>query len=305
MPRVSVIVPAYNAAPFLRDALESVLRQTYTDWEVVVVDDGSTDRTQAVIEETAPAFHGRLRCICQENRGTAAARNAAIAASSGELIALLDADDIWLEKRLEACVRVLDNRPEARLVHAQVICIDREGKIFGNPPAPPEKYLSGRIAQHIYARRAHLLAPTVLFRRSCLRVAGNFDEDPRMRSTEDRDLWFRIARFFDIAYLNEVVAHYRVLPQSLSHDWERARISQTRFLEKHFRAGHASLREYRRGLANLHRERGDVLFNRGALAESIRWYAKAVSYDVRNYRNVYMLLRALSEPLIAAVESKA
>ena len=217
---------------------------------------------------------------------------------------MLDADDIWLEKRLEAGIRVLDDRPEAGLVHAQVVRIDREGKILGKPPAPPEKYLRGRIAQHIYVRRAHLLAPTILFRRGCLDVAGKFDEDERMRSTEDRDLWFRIARFFDIAYLNEIVAHYRILPQSLSHDWERAQISQLRFLEKHFRAGHASLREYRQGLANLHRERADVLFNRGALAESIRWYAKAVSYDVRNYRNVYMLLRALGEPLIATVESK-
>ncbi len=305
MPRVSVIVPAYNAAAFLRDALESVLRQTYADWEVVVVDDGSTDRTPAVIEEIMPAFHGRLRCIQQENRGTAAARNAAIAASSGELIALLDADDIWLEKRLEAGVRVLDDRPEAGLVHARVVRIDRDGKICGNAPSPPEKDLSGRIAHHIYARRAHLLAPTVLFRRVCLDAAGNFDEDPQIRSTEDRDLWFRMARLFDIAYLNEVVAQYRVLPESLSHDWERARISQMRFLEKHFRAGHASLREFRQGLANLHRERGDVLFNRGALAESIRWYAKAVSYDALNYRNVYMLLRALGQPLIAAVESKA
>jgi len=303
MPRISVIVPAYNAAAFLRDALESVLRQTYPDWEVVLVDDGSTDGTKEVIEACIPAFNGRLRYIYQENRGCGAARNAAIAASSGELIALLDADDIWLEKRLEAGVGVLDNHPKVGLVHAQVVRIDREGRIIGKPPLPAEKYLSGRIAQHIYARRAHLLLPTVLLRRGCLDVTGNFDES--FRATEDRDLWFRIARVFDIVYLNEVAAQYRVLPQSLSHDWERARISQLRFLEKHFRAGHASLREYRQGLANLHRERADVLFNRGALAESIRWYAKAVSYDVRNYRNVYMLLRALGEPLIATVESKA
>ncbi len=303
MPRVSVIVPAYNAAPFLRDALESVLRQTYADWEVVVVDDGSTDRTKDVVEACIPAFDGRLRYVYQENRGCAAARNTAIAVSSGELIALLDADDIWLEKRLESGVRVLDEHPEVGLVHAQVIRIDPEGNIIGKPPLPPEKYLSGRIAQHIYARRAHLLVPTVLFRRCCVDAAGNFDES--FRATEDRDLWFRIARSFDVAYLNEVVAHYRVLPDSLSRDWERSRISQIQLLEKHFRAGQASLRDYRQGLANLHRERGDVLFNRGALAESIRWYAKAVSYDFRNFHNLYMLLRALGHPLIATVESKA
>jgi len=302
MARVSIIVPAYNAASFIGDALASVLRQTYPHWETVVVDDGSTDQTRAAVEAHMPAFRGRLRYLYQENRGVSAARNTAIRACRGELIALLDADDIWLDNRLERGVDTLDQRPEIGLVHAKVIRIDREGKLIGKPPAPAEKYLSGNIARHIYSRRAHLLAPTILFRRRCLDAAGYFDES--FQVTEDRDLWFRIARAFPISYINEVLARYRVSPDSLSREWERTRETQLQFLEKHRRAGHASALDYRQGLANLHRERGDVLFNRGALGESIRWYAKSVGYDPRNGRNVYMLLRALAEPLLGKVSHK-
>jgi glycosyltransferase involved in cell wall biosynthesis len=302
MARVSIIVPAYNAAEFLPEALDSILRQTYPHWEVVVVDDGSTDDTAAIVEGFIPIFRGRLGYLYQDNRGAAAARNTAIRACRGELIALLDADDVWLEKRLERCVGLLDMDPEVGLVHGQVMRVDREGKLLGEPPNPQAKYLSGRIARHIYARRAHILAPTVLFRRRCLDVAGFFDES--FQATEDRDLWYRIARSFPVAYLSEVLAYYRVSPGSLSREWERSRASQLQFFEKHRSAGLASALEYRQGLANLHREHGDVLFNRGELAESIRWYARSVSYDPGNARNVYMLLRALAEPIFGKASQK-
>jgi glycosyltransferase involved in cell wall biosynthesis len=304
MARVSIIVPTYNAAAFLPEALGSVLRQTYRHWEVVVVDDGSTDATRSVVEAQMPSFGGRLRYLYQENRGAAAARNTAIRACRGELIALLDADDVWLDNRLDRGVDTLDQNPEVGLVHAQVMRIDRDGKLIGRPPAPPKKYLSGKIAGHIYSRRAHLLCPTILFRRRCLDVAGYFDENTVLRATEDRDLWFRIARLFPIAYLAEVLAYYRILPNSLSRDWNISRDAQLFFFQKHRLAGYASARDYRQGLANFHRERGDELFKLGALGESLRWYAKSVSYDPGNGRNVYMLVRALAEPLLTKVSHK-
>lgn len=302
MARVSIIVPAYNAAAFLPLALQSVLRQTYPHWETVIVDDGSTDNTRDVIEQWMPAFRGRLRYLHQENRGVSAARNTAIHASRGELIALLDADDVWLDNRLERGVDALDVNSEAGLVHAQVIRIDRDGKLIGIPPAPPDKYLSGKIARHIYSRRAHLLSPTILFRRRCLDVAGCFDES--FHVTEDRDLWFRIARSYPVIYLKEVLAQYRVSAGSLSRDWEKSRSGQIQFFDKYRRSGLASALEYRQGLANLHRERGDVLFNQGALGESIKWYTRSVGYDPGNGRNVYMLLRALAEPLVGKVSQR-
>lgn len=294
MPRVSVIMPAYNAAAFLPEALDSVLAQTYRDWEIVVADDGSTDATRAVIEAREPDFGGRLRYFVQRNRGVSAARNLALRHARGELLAFLDADDVWLPQRLERGVAVLDSQPSAGLVHSRVRRIDRQSRPASPPSPPPLRYLQGNIAAHLYTRRAHILTLTVLVRRVCLNRVGLFDET--LPVTEDRDLWFRVAALFNVAYLDEELACYRTGGNSLSGNWERMCASQLRFLEKHRASGAANQRQYRQALANVHRERGDVLFNLGQLRDSLRHYGRSVVYDAGNVRNVYMLLRALAEP---------
>jgi glycosyltransferase involved in cell wall biosynthesis len=301
MPKVSVIVPAYNAAHFLPAALDSVLRQTWRDWEIVVADDGSTDDTRSVVEQRIPSFGGRLRYLFQPNRGVSAARNAALHAATGQFIALLDADDVWLPTRLERGMDVFDRDRGTGLVHARVLRMDPNGTVLGTPPSPHPKFLNGMIASHLYTRRAHVLCPTVLLRRECLDSAGCFDE--QLRSTEDRDLWFRITRLFSCSYIDEPLAYYRVGQNSLSRDWQRSWDSQVQFLDKHRKTGAATLREYRQALANMHRERGDLLFNRHELESSIRSYAAAVSHDPLNVPNAYMLVRALGEPFLSKLRS--
>ena len=108
MARVSVIIPAYNASATIREALMSIKSQTFTDWEAVVVNDGSKDDTAAVVESCAAELGGRLVYVYQENKGLPAARNTAIRNASGELFALLDSDDVWLPKRLELGIAVMD-----------------------------------------------------------------------------------------------------------------------------------------------------------------------------------------------------
>src|ERR1700691_732220 len=100
-PRISVVVPAYNAAVYLPHAIDSVLAQTYPDWEIVIVDDGSTDNTCAVVDSYRPTLQDKLQYIHQPNRGVSAARNTGIRAARGQFIALLDGDDVWLPHRLE------------------------------------------------------------------------------------------------------------------------------------------------------------------------------------------------------------
>src|SRR5271165_6953801 len=107
MATVDVIIPAYNAAKYLPKAIESVISQTFEDWHIVLVDDGSTDDTAAVVAPYRERLGAKMSYIRQENRGLPAARNAAIRASSAELLALLDADDIWLPCRLEESVKAL------------------------------------------------------------------------------------------------------------------------------------------------------------------------------------------------------
>src|SRR5579862_5259447 len=130
MPRVSVIIPAYNAARYLPSSIESVMAQTYQDWEIVVVDDGSTDNTKTVLSSYQEQLQDKIHCIHQSNRGLPAARNTAIRASRGEIMALLDADDVWLPARLSRSVRELDRDPEIGLVHSRVARIDDQGSVI-------------------------------------------------------------------------------------------------------------------------------------------------------------------------------
>jgi glycosyltransferase involved in cell wall biosynthesis len=294
-PRVSVIVPAYNAAVYLPYAIDSVLSQTYPDWEIVIVDDGSTDNTRSVVDSYRARLRERLQYIYQPNRGLSAARNVGIKASRGEFIAMLDADDVWLPHRLARGIAVLDADPKTGLVHARVVRIDVHGSITGQLKVVPED-LSGRIARKIYTRRAHLVCPTVMFRKSCLQAAGWFDET--MQATEDRDLWFRIALHYSVAYIDEVLAHYRLSPSSITSNLDRLLTGQLSFVAKHHKSGAATRLDYLQALGNIHRELGDSLFRRGAVTDAIDSYFRAVRYNPFSVPNVYMLVRAIMDPLV-------
>ena len=293
--RVSVILPAYNAAVYLPYAIDSVLAQAYAEWEIVIVDDGSTDHTGAVVDSYRPKLGDRLQYLHQPNRGVSAARNTGIRAARGKFIALLDADDVWLPHRLERGVEAMDADPAAGLVHARVARIDTRGLVTGQLKVQP-KYLSGRIASHIYTRHAHLICTTVIFRKSCLETAGWFDE--AMQTTEDRDLWFRIALRYKIAYIDEVLAYYRISPTSTTANLERLLRWQLYFVAKHHKSGAASRLERLQALGNIYRELGDSLFRGGAVTESIRSYRRAVGYYPLSVPNVYMLIRAIMDPVV-------
>jgi glycosyltransferase involved in cell wall biosynthesis len=298
LPRVSVIVPAYNAARYLPYAIESVIPQTFESWEIVLVDDGSTDGTRELAETYAPRLKDRLRYIYQSNRGLSSARNVGLAAARGEFIALLDADDVWLPRRLERGIERLDSDPELGLVHARVARIDTGGQVVGQLPVEP-RYLSGRIARYIYTRRAHIICPTVMFRKSCLSTAGVFDET--MKSTEDRDLWFRIALTYKVAFIDEILAYYRISPSSMTKNLDRLLDSQLFFARKHYESGAATRFEYRQAYGNAYRELGDSLFRRGQKRQALANYLRAVRYNPFNVPNLYMAVRALLDPVVVRV----
>jgi glycosyltransferase involved in cell wall biosynthesis len=292
---VSVIVPAYNAAVYLPYAIDSMLAQTYGDWEIVIVDDGSTDHTRAVVESYRLQLHDKLQFIPQPNRGVSAARNNGMRAARGEFIALLDADDVWLPHHLDRGVHALDADAATGLVHARVARIDTRGSVTGQLKVEP-KYLSGRIARYIFTRRAHIICSTVMFRRSCLPADGWFDET--MRATEDRDLWFRIALRYKVAYIDEVLAYYRVSPSSTTSNLDGLLKAQLYFVAKHSKSGAVTRLEQLQALGNIYRELGDSLFRGGAVTKAIGSYLRAVAYNPLSVPNVYMLVRAIMDPVV-------
>ena len=184
---VSIIIPTYNRAQFLREAVESVLHQTFEDFEVLVVDDGSTDNTpQLMATFTDP----RVRFIRQTNQGRSHARNHALSLAQGRYIAFLDSDDIYLPEKLAWQVAKMDAAPEVGMVYTSAHCIDAQGMLLN------EQYIatvSGNIYNSIaFFRPVTITLPTVMVRREILADAGGFDE--KMERFEDTDLWRRIAK---------------------------------------------------------------------------------------------------------------
>jgi glycosyltransferase involved in cell wall biosynthesis len=181
-PLVSVIIPTYNRCAILERAIESVLGQTFTDYELIVVDDGSTDETADLLDR----YRNRVKVIRQENRGVSAARNTGIRASKGELVALLDSDDSWLPNKLERQVAFFDACPEALICQTEEIWV-RNGRRV-NPKKRHLKY-SGMIFEKTLP--LCLVSPSaVMMRRSLIKEVGMFDET--LPACEDYDLWLRI-----------------------------------------------------------------------------------------------------------------
>jgi glycosyltransferase involved in cell wall biosynthesis len=203
-PKVSVIIPAYNSEAYLSEAIDSVLNQTVVPLDVIVVDDGSADDTPRILEP----YRERIRVIVQENKGPSAARNRGIEAAAGDLIAFLDADDVWLPEKLEKQLACLEAHPRAGLVHSAVIrgAPGRE-ETFGSDD--PERRIVGNCYHRLFDR-CGIMISSVVVRRECLVRVGGFDEEIRRPTTEDYDLWFRIARHHEIAYVEEPLVRYRL-----------------------------------------------------------------------------------------------
>jgi glycosyltransferase involved in cell wall biosynthesis len=273
IPGVDVIIPAYNAARFLPSAIESVVAQTYRDWRIVLVDDGSTDDTEAVIAPYASRLGARLKYIRKANGGLPAARNTAVRNSSAELLALLDADDVWLPGRLARSVEAFRGAPGVGLVYGFISRIDMDGRVM-DTFAGRQKGEQGWIASGIYKRTVDLPCPTVTFRRECVEAVGLFDES--LRATEDRDLWLRIAQRYEVRLVPEVIAYYRVSPNAMTTDPERMLRAQLQFIEKHAGSAGCGVWARRVALGGVYRQRAQAL---GDLRAAIGSAGRALVFD--------------------------
>jgi glycosyltransferase involved in cell wall biosynthesis len=189
-PRVSVIIPTYNRAWSLHAAVQSVLKQTYADYELIVVDDGSTDETAAMLSR----FKG-VSVLHQERQGVSAARNRGVRASQGEFVAFLDSDDTWLPDKLSVQVRYFDDNPGAVICQTEEIWVRRGVRV--NPGRRHRKQ-AGMIFKPSLA--LCLVSPSaVMLRRSLFASIGGFDE--QLPACEDYDLWLRISCRYPIGLI--------------------------------------------------------------------------------------------------------
>lgn len=211
MPKVSVVIPAYNAMTYLPETVESVLRQTLTDFEVLIVNDGSSDQIgQWASQVTDP----RVKLISQQNQGLSGARNTGIAQAQGEYIAFLDADDLWEPTKLEKQVRCLEDNPAAGLVYSWTAFVDENGQSTGRVMTAGAE---GDVWRQILERNI-IDCPSVVVRRCCFETVGVFDR--KLRSVEDWDMWIRIASRYPFVVIKEPLVYYRHHSSNMSKNWQ-------------------------------------------------------------------------------------
>jgi len=235
-PLVSVIVPTFNRAHLICDTINSVLEQTYTHFEILVVDDGSTDDTEHVVRRFQDS---RVTYFKEMHSGLPAPpRNVGIQNAKGKYIAFLDSDDLWLPDKLMMQTAFLEQNPDVGLLYTQCVGFFEARTDVTDPI--PEGHLakSGWIYSHLILSDNYIPCLTVMIRRKILKQTGIFNESDTLRAVEDFDLWLRIARLYPVGFLPVVLARYRSHAQGISSATIKLLENRLHLLNGHERAGY-------------------------------------------------------------------
>ena len=228
LPTVAVIIPTYNRAALLIEALNSVLAQTFQDFEVIIVDDGSTDDTADRLKPFLT--DSRVRYVRQINGGPARARNYGIREAHGEFIALLDSDDLWLPTKLEKQVALLRANPEIGLVYSDVTWIDANAQPMQPQPAKAQRRFPTYYEDLMFENVIWGSDSTVMVRSELLKSQPLYD--PELPTLEDQDLWLRLSVHTEFWNLDESLVNLRVHGSNLQHDPDAMAAGRLRFLHK-------------------------------------------------------------------------
>jgi len=295
MTRVSIIMPAFNREEYVAEAIDSVIAQTYEDWELIVVDDGSTDATLSIASTYADADPARIRILSQPNRGVVAARNAGIGISRGTFVAFLDSDDTWEPGKLASQIAVYEADPNAAFVYTGFTTIEADGSRLRE--VLPDPRFQGDISELLWLVDNEILGATLLVRRSTLLAVGMFDS--RLAGAENLALRLRLAETGPVRFVDESLYNYRRHGTNLSSDQARMLDERLKIIETYLArldGRHGAL--FRRKVQARHdRLRGDLAFQSGAFAAALMQYAKAVLFvPARGEVLLRMLRCALGGP---------
>ena len=269
--KISIVIPAYNVGAYIGETIQSALDQTLGDFELIVVDDGSTDETA----EVAAGFSDpRIRLIRQTNQGSSAARNRGLEACSGRYVCFLDGDDLWVRDKLELQAGWLDTHPETDLIFGASQVVEADGgdagrSVFRHPGAHS---FESMMREDVIGNGSSQMA-----RRDVVERAGRFDVT--LNASVDHDLWLRIAllREGNVHGMGRTVTLYRRRGQQISSDWQRKEASWTRLMKKLERiAPERTAKVKRAALANLDRVLSSIAYENGEHREAVRLFARAL-----------------------------
>ena len=276
-PTVSVVIPTYNRANFLPATIQSVLDQTFSDFEILVIDDGSTDNTDQIVRQISD---DRVIYIRQSHSGLpAVGRNKALAHARGRYIAFLDSDDLWLPQKLARQVKYMDSHPNIAMTYTNAYAFTNDPDKF-NPTSilSARQGMSGYIFEELYGNPV-ILNLTVMIRSDVVSQVGMFDENPQLKANEDYEYWVRIAFRYQISYIDESLALYRQHPAGISKAAVATNRAKIFLIEKldnlypEFVSKHPARRRY--WLAQVHYSLGRSLLRINAVVQARRHFVQS------------------------------
>ena len=237
MPKVSIIIPAYNAESTIKYTLVSVREQTYRDYELIVIDDGSTDRTVEIVRELAD---DRVKVFSYKNAGLPTARNRGIQRATGEYIAFLDADDLWTKDKLEKQIAILEANPEVGVVYSQTYCINSQSNVlyYCDPVS-----FTGNVLKELLLTNFLHNGSNPSIRKQAVATVGEFDSS--LNSSEDWDYYLRLAALYPFAVVPEYQVLYRQTENNMSSNVARMKQASYTVLERAYQK-FPQLQRYRR-----------------------------------------------------------
>jgi glycosyltransferase involved in cell wall biosynthesis len=245
MATISVIIPTYNVENFILETIESVIQQTFSDFEIIVINDGSTDRTLELLNTIKDP---RLKIFSYENAGVSVARNRGIARATGEFIAFLDSDDLWTSDKLELQITALQQRPEAGVAYSWTCCIDEQGKFMYHH----EKVsFEGKVYPQLLVKNFFGCGSIPLIRKQAIESVGTFNSS--LVPVEDWDYWLRLAERWHFVLVPKTQIFYRKLTNSLSSKPELMKKSFIQVHENAFKVAQPELQFLKnQSLANIY-----------------------------------------------------
>lgn len=264
MPKVSVIIPSYNCEKYIAETIESVLHQTFDDFEIIIID-GSTDNTKNIIAGYISGYPGKIRYFYQYNRGVSAARNFGIKESKGDYIAFLDADDTWVPDKLKLQIELMKKYPGTAMIFTDGTSFNEKGIIKHSLVRPVNahqikenfkkrilltEFNDGTILKCDLFRdllfENYIPTFSVLLTKDCLGKTGYFNEN--LQISEDYELWIRVAQIYPILYLNKVTGYYRIRDDGLSgkigvrlQRWQKWKGKMLEMFIKNYKGQHKKL----------------------------------------------------------------
>jgi len=275
-PLVSVIIPTFNSAKYVGQAVESALGQTYGNLEIIVVDDGSSDDTRESLEPSLK----HIRYLYQENKGVYAARNKGITSANGKYVAFLDSDDIWYPDKLSAQVDVLEAHPDFPIVHTDTSTIDAEGHLIRQSVNRERQSINGMVFEEFFnSNMAVILLSTVMINRKCFKTVGIFDE--RYPIVQDYGFFLRLSFEYPIYFLDKPLVKYRITPGSLSRRNTLESIILREQILKEFISEHTDFFDQRPDLVrnkwkSFNTEAAFTLFHSGRYSSSHGYFKKVL-----------------------------